>query len=279
MKKKKIYNYIDNRVLLSPLPERPGDPVKRDREMYGLGHVKVPRRMLMDERWQSLKPTSKSVYLWLMAKEEIIKKKRKALIDDNETAQKDGVITASYEEIAVYTGIRSDKIKACKDELYAAGLVESKQVLDGKKIIATIWKIAHWPIDKRGYVKMPLAVMISPAWQSITHSTKNLYLVLLSEHCSARKKMKQTFPVFELAYSQIQAYGLSIDTIRSGIKALEDANLIVCEHGEWNKTKSLGSSNEYTISTAFLYNDTNATSETRSENTGDTTEKKDDVAA
>lgn len=275
-KKRKIYNYISDLTLLERTPNWPLDDEVEDRALYSLGHIKIPRSMLLSAKFQDLKPTSKSVYLYLMAKEEIIRKKRKAWIDDTETAQNKGIITASKREIAKYTGIRSDNLKASMDELQTASLLKKIQVIDDAKIVAPAWQIAHWPIDKMGYVKMPLAVMISPAWLNITHETRILYIVLLSEHCSQKKKQGTIFPEFTLTYSQIRSkYGLCTDTIRgksgedgrvrSGIKALENTGLITCEHGKFIIEKDVNHPddpkknhvtqdlNKYWISTDFMY--------------------------
>ena len=323
-KKKKIYNYISDLELLELAPEWPLDDDAKDRALYNLGNVKIPRSMLMSKKFQSLKPSSKSVYLWLMAKEEIIRKKRRAFIEDKETEQKEGVITASRREIAKFTGIRSSHLKASIDDLKDADLVKMRPVKEGGKVIATVWQIAHWDIDKRGYVKMPLSVIISPAWQDLTHETRILYIALLSEHCSAKKKQGKKFPVFTFTYNQIRAtYGLSKDTIRmkqgegdkrnveermktkrvrinesgnakTGIRALEDTGLIICNHGklivtkdpehpdDFKKNNVKQDLNQYKISLNFMYEPQEEPQEkdndNNTENTGDTIEENEAIA-
>ena len=314
-KKKRIYNYISDLELLELKPKWPLEDDAKDRALYDLGNVKIPRSMLMDEKWQSLKPTAKSVYLHLLAKEEVIRKKRRVWIDDEETAQREGVITASRREIAKYTGIRIDNLGASIEELLAADLINIVKAKDGKKVIATGWQLAHWSIDKKGYVKMPLSVMISPAWQYISHETRILYIALLSEHCAQKKKQGEKFPVFTLSYNQIRKmYGLSKNTIRmkqgekdkkieedrarkiepghakTGIKALEDAGLIICKHGKYivmkdpedpdafEKNDVKQDLNRYTISLDFMYEPQEEDNDNNIENTGDTTEKHEAIA-
>lgn len=307
-RKRKIYNYIDDRKYLELSPDWPDDEDAEDRALYSLGHIKVPRSMLMDEKWQALKPSSRSVYLHLMMKEEAIRQKRKALIDDIETEQKEGIVVASTGEIESYTGIRADKIKAYRDELVSAGLVKSKQITEEKNVVTTKWQLAKWPIGKAGYVKVPLAVMISPAWQYFSHDTRLLYIALLSESCSAKKKKKQKFPEVMIAYSQICAkYGLSKSTIRpmqgeqdkenkkkrarksesghakTGIRALEEARMILYHPGEKldddleidGKIVVIHGKraiNKYWILTDFMFKPQEITTTTTTESSDDTVE-------
>lgn len=266
------YNIVQARKLYTEPTEKPGSKRKQERTLYKMGALKIPRTMIYSEIFLSLKRTTKPVYIWLMAKEEIIKQKIKDGINDDETRRytERNLISTSQEEIEKYTNVRADHVKNNLEELSAAGLIRYKRETVGGRTDATVYQLAAWQRDKRGYVKMPIKALLTPAYVNLEHNDKLLFLIMMSQHCSQKKRevervrelgkrypeltiITNAFPEFEMAYSQIQKFGIkSSATLAQGIDALKNAGMLEITHGRW-LTKEMRETSSYSIKTDFLY--------------------------
>lgn len=271
MKKHILYD-IEDKKLIAPRGIQPTDPLRQERDLYSYGQVKMPRSMLYSRTWIDLPRASKTLYLWLLTKREILYRATRRGIRTAEAVRymDDGTVTTTGSEIKTYTGISSKNIKRCFDGLREAGLVKTKQVTSGDRTMATVCKLALWQTDKTGYIKVPMKLLLSPAYIKLDHGSKAFYLIMISEHWS-RRKASIPFPHFEAAYSQlVPQYGSSA-TIARMIKALEDAGMLGVDHGEWvrrdteikdeedgtdnkkKKPKKTGRASVYWIKTDYLY--------------------------
>lgn len=134
----------------------------------------------------------------------------------------------------------------------------------GGKTKAKMYLLGKLPKDKKGYIKLPLKAVITPAYCMLSPTARALYLILLSQHIAVRAKEKEMaaenedyteeiFPTFEIAYSQLVGYGFSKGAVSAAIKELEDYKLIIVDHGEWNADPEQGKSNRYQLTSRFLH--------------------------
>lgn len=230
---------------------------REQRILYRMGYISIPRALLEDERYINLRPGTKSVFYWLMIKAEIIRQKKKAGVEDEETRRLPW-ITATGKEIKFYAGIKSKDgtrhISEHTDALKAAGLIDTREEKTGGRTEAKLYRIEALEIDYKGYFKAPIKVFLTPQFTRISHTAKALYMIMLSQNQLAQVKTKQTFPVFRVAYSQMKKYGVKgYKTISDGINELENYELITVDRGVFIKSKDKKSDNSYTMTTGIIY--------------------------
>ena len=233
---------------------------REERILYRMGYIRIPRALLEDPRYIALRPGSKSVFIWLMIKAEIIRKKQAAGIEDEETRRLPW-ITATGKEIQFYAGIRSKggtrHISEHTAALQAAGLIDIKEARTGARIEAKLYRIQPLEYDHKGYIKAPIKIFLTPQHIRLSHTAKALYLVFLSQHQTAQHATGDPFPLFSIPYSVIKRYGVKgYKTISDGITELEQHQLITITRGQFyhiNDTEGTRNPNSYSITTAGLY--------------------------
>lgn len=259
----KIYEIVDTLALFSG-PARSKEDKKRlvkqygeafekreEAELYKMGYIKIPRTLLYTKQFKNMNKATKVLLLWLMIKQQIIEIKRKAGIEDEETKCKG--VTVSNAEFAFYTGISVKHIPERIKELEEIGWVKSKKRMTGNRVDSTIYQLPTWPKDKLGYIKVPIRLLVTPAWQELSYSAKAMLIVLLSEHTSAVSGSKTPFPQFTIAYEQIKNFGFSQATVRTALQELEVFCFISVVHGKLNEATGKNDLNQYKLSTDCLY--------------------------
>lgn len=260
--KKKLYQTIEDRELYEPTGTKPVNTAKQYRDLYRLGCLKIPVSMIYSSKYLSLSRSTKTVYLWLLTKKWLLAEMAKKGIMTEESVRywDFGTCTTTAGEIEKYTGVGAKNVKRNLNELRNAGLIKTQQITAGGRKTATAYKVAEWKKDRRGNIRVPIKTIISPAFISLEHYDKLMYLIMLSQHGAARSKINQSFPQFMLPYSQIRSFGFTSDTtIMNVIHRLENAGLLEVKPGEWCVTPSAGRASLYNISADHIYAKDNST--------------------
>ena len=221
--------------------------------LYGFRSVQIPRSLLYRTQLKAINPAARSVYVWLMTKQRILELAKKAGVENEETDRLP-IVTARNCEIANYTGIPASNISGHIKALEDAGLLKTKKVKTGGKITGTLYQLPTWPNDPMGYFYVPIKSMLTPAWISLTHNAKWLWLTLLSDHYSKKGDEGNRFPVYERAYSEIKKHGLKSDaTVRKATVELERMGFVYVTHGRYDEDNGQREMNTYQISADHIH--------------------------
>ena len=208
----------------------------------------------MSEEYQKLSPAAKTILIWLLAKREIIMRKSVTGIRDEETNSFPWVISNDI-EMAFYTNIDVTNIRRTAAQLQETGLVDIKIEKQGR-IITKRYYLKEWFVDSLGYFPLSLKTMVTPAWISLGHNSKQLYLIFLSENAFAQGRTGLRFPATRMSYSTMsKMYHLSTRTIANALKELEVHGFVHIDHGELIKDMNKKRDNKYMLSIEFLWED------------------------
>lgn len=217
------------------------------------GAVTIPRALLEDERYTALRPATRTLFIWLLIKERVIQQKKRAGIKDDETRRLPWV-TATGSELKTYTGITSKHAGEHIKALQAAGLIQARTEKTGARTEANIYKIEQLEYDHKGFLKLPVKLLLNPRYIALSYTAKTLFIVLWSQHQAAQVKQKTPVPVFKIAYSQMKNYGIKgRATTSAAISDLENKFFINVTHGKFDEKTHKNRANSYSINTAFMY--------------------------
>ena len=233
--------------------------------LYRMGYAVINRSMLRSKSFRDLPAAAKSVLLWLIAKDQIIAKKKEAGIDDEETRAYPAV-TATNKEIALYAGINEKCVQLYVKALREAGLIMRKKRKTGGRTDTTLYQVPGWEIDDAGYFLLPLKTVVTPAWIALSHNAKTVYLYMLSEHNAAQYKISKAkvaeeeaceedrFPTFRLTYGQMKDLcGISSRTAKWVLRELSKLGFIHMTRGIYDEETGKREMNEYVISADHLH--------------------------